>query len=84
MSVDRKMPKLKNGYVFDEEKLINLVRKYECLYNMKSKDYKDDAMKDNIWADIAKELKVPDDQEPCPGKFYQSFKVKSSCSRILL
>ena len=64
------MPKLKNGYVFDEEKLINLVRKYECLYNMKSKDYKDDAMKDNIWADIAKELKVPDDQEPCPGKFY--------------
>ena len=39
---------------------------------MKSKDYKDEAMKDNICSDIAKEFKVPDDQEPCPGEFYQS------------
>ena len=30
---------------------------------MKSKDYKDEAMKDNICSNIVKEFKVPDDQE---------------------
>ena len=44
---------------------INLVRKYEFLYDMKSKDYKDDEMNDN---NMDRDCKGDDDG---PGKFHQ-------------
>ena len=46
---------------------INLVRKYEFLYDMKSKDYKDDEMNDN---NMDRDCKGDDDG---PGKFHQEF-----------
>lgn len=42
--------------VMAEEKLINLVRLHECLYNIKSRHYSDQHMKHNAWEQIAKEL----------------------------
>lgn len=37
----------------DEEKLIVLVQKQECLYNLQNKDYDNNNVKENIWKDIA-------------------------------
>ena len=44
-----------------------MVRKYEFLYDMKSKDYKDHEMNDN---NMDRDCKGDDDE---PGKFHQEF-----------
>lgn len=41
-----------------EEFLINLVREKPALYNFSCKEYKDKNLKDNCWAEIAKELEI--------------------------
>ncbi|CAH2088472.1 unnamed protein product [Euphydryas editha] len=40
----------------DEEKLINLVRSHECIYNVSSRFYMDQHMKRNAWQKIAEEM----------------------------
>lgn len=40
----------------DEEKLINLVRSHECIYNVSSRFYMDQHMKRNAWLKIAEEM----------------------------
>lgn len=41
----------------EDEKFINLVREYPCLWNMKLKEYKDGRLKENSWDIVAKEVK---------------------------
>ncbi|XP_011406710.1 PREDICTED: transcription factor Adf-1-like [Amphimedon queenslandica] len=47
-------------YTFEDkdEKFINLVREYPCLWNMKLKEYKDGRLKENSWDIVAKEVKL--------------------------
>ncbi|CAH4029591.1 uncharacterized protein LOC123718134 [Pieris brassicae] len=40
----------------DEEKLINLVRSHECIYDVSSRFYMDQHMKRNAWQKIAEEM----------------------------
>lgn len=40
----------------DEEKLINLVQTYVCLYDLTSRHYSDKVMKTNAWEAISKEM----------------------------
>jgi hypothetical protein len=44
----------------DEEKLIILVQRHECLYNLQHKDYDNNLVKDNCWKEIAGEVKAQD------------------------
>lgn len=41
----------------DDEKLIELVRKYEFLYNLQHPKYMDTAKKEMAWKEISEELK---------------------------
>lgn len=43
----------------DEDKLINLVRKYEELYDRTNPKYSDNDHKDKIWKIIGRELNTP-------------------------
>lgn len=43
----------------DEELLIELVRKAECLYNLQHADYDNVKAKDNVWKEIGTTLKCP-------------------------
>jgi hypothetical protein len=49
-----------------DEKLIELLRKYEELYDMSNKKYSDNAWKEKLWGRIGEELKKS-------GKFLFSF-----------
>ncbi|CAG5002872.1 unnamed protein product [Parnassius apollo] len=44
------------------ENLIELVRKYPCLYNTKDSSYKDISMKAKLWAQIGEEINETDKQ----------------------
>ncbi|CAG5001015.1 unnamed protein product [Parnassius apollo] len=44
------------------ENLIELVRKYTCLYNTKDSSYKDISMKAKLWAQIGEEINETDNQ----------------------
>ncbi|CAG4996883.1 unnamed protein product [Parnassius apollo] len=44
------------------ENLIELVRKYPCLYNTKNSSYKDISMKAKLWAQIGEEINETDKQ----------------------
>ena len=57
----------------DDKKLIDLVRTHECLYNMHSRQYKDDIMKTNCWRKIADELGVSMSC-PDPGEYFDVMK----------
>ena len=59
--------------VMDDKKLIDLVRTHECLYNMHSRQYKDDIMKTNCWSKIADELGVSMSC-PDPGEYFDVMK----------
>jgi hypothetical protein len=39
----------------DEEKLIILVKRHDCLYSLQHKDYDNNLVKDNCWKEIAEE-----------------------------
>lgn len=41
-----------------KEKLIEIVRKYECIYNPKSKDYKNVSYKSLLWEKIGASLEI--------------------------
>jgi hypothetical protein len=41
----------------DDEKLIDLVKRYPPLYQVSSRSYKDSVAKNNIWIVIAKQMK---------------------------
>lgn len=41
----------------DEEKLINLVKYHELLYDPDSKDYNNNTRKEQVWEEIGKQLK---------------------------
>lgn len=43
----------------DEEKLINLVQQYTCLYDISSRHYSDRLMKENAWEAINTEMGIP-------------------------
>lgn len=43
----------------DEEKLINLVQKYACLYDVSSRCYSDKLMKGNAWEEISTQINAP-------------------------
>lgn len=40
----------------DEIMLIEMVRQHECLYNMKSKHYRDQNMRGEAWEEIAEKM----------------------------
>jgi len=40
----------------DEEKLIECVREFECLWNVKEKSYKDQRAKENAWKVIVEKV----------------------------
>lgn len=42
-----------------EEKLICLVQKYECLYDINCKSYCDKQSKQNAWEKISKDMGIP-------------------------
>ena len=52
----RKSTSTAGAPVMDDKNLIDLVRTHECLYNMHSRQYKDDIMKTNCWSKIADEI----------------------------
>lgn len=56
-----------------KEKLIKLVKKYQCIYNPAHKQYKNISYKTSLWDDIGAELNIE-------GKYtiYQSKKNKVS------
>ena len=45
------------------EKFINLVRERSCLYDFKHRDYKNQPVKDNNWAEIAGLMDCPGEGE---------------------
>jgi hypothetical protein len=47
----------------EDEKLIETVRKYELIYNLKHPKYMDSVKKDLVWKEVGEQLKQP-------GKFY--------------
>lgn len=53
----------------NEQLLIFLVQKRECLYNFEHKDYGNNATKDEFWKEIAEQLKVEVDE--CKSKWTQ-------------
>ena len=42
-----------------EEKLIESVRKYGCLWQVKSREYKDLRLKENSWKEVSEETGLP-------------------------
>lgn len=45
--------------IMDEEKLIGLVQRFECLYNISSPTYSDRMLKANAWERISQEMGKP-------------------------
>lgn len=41
-----------------QERLINLVQGYPCLYDNKCPEFKEKGVKENAWTEIAKTLKI--------------------------
>eukprot|EP00794_Sanderia_malayensis_P007441 gene7441-8263_t len=49
--------------LFREEKLANLVRKYPCLYDKNDKHYRDVAVRQRAWSEVAIEMDFATDEE---------------------
>ncbi|KAJ8710266.1 hypothetical protein PYW07_004304 [Mythimna separata] len=45
--------------IMDEEKLISLVQRFECLYNISSPTYSDRMLKVNAWEKVSQEMGKP-------------------------
>ena len=55
---------MKAKFVFNEELFINLIRESDCLYiNPASANYKDESIRSNCWADIARVLCLEEEPE---------------------
>ena len=46
--------------VMDEEKLIEAVRMFPCLWNVTSRAFKDSKAKENAWKSVASQVSVQD------------------------
>lgn len=44
--------------VIEDEKLVEMVAKFICLYDLDCKLYKNQTIKDNAWKEVAEQVKI--------------------------